>query len=169
MASANLPCAKKNRRLGSRVHHEHIRPELLEAPGKFLAIRVLGNKGEKIEIALRVADHAVEIVDLKEAQVAMIILNAFLLKLCALLGRKLVGFAFLSGARRPFLMIFQKRLAIVRTLAIRPAGHFHLQHAEIDSQLQFLAPIEAGDLAHFDAAVLMRPIFQDGIEIQDSS
>ena len=62
-----LALPKENRRLGARVHHEHVRPELLEAPGKFLAIRVLGNKGEKIQIALRIADHAFEIIDLKQA------------------------------------------------------------------------------------------------------
>src|ERR1044071_9456710 len=63
-------------------------------------------------------------------------------------------------------MIFQKRFAIVRTPPIRPPAQFHLQNTEIDSQLQFLAPIEAGNLAHFDAAALMRPIFQDTVEIQ---
>src|SRR4029453_9780417 len=30
----------------------------------------------------------------------------------------------------------------------------------------FLAPIEPGDLTHFDIAVLVRPILQDGIEVQ---
>src|SRR2546430_15461020 len=62
-----LPWPKKNRRLAARVHHEHVSSELLEAPGKFLAIRVLGNKREKIEIALCIADYAFEIIDLKQA------------------------------------------------------------------------------------------------------
>src|SRR5207248_471007 len=127
---------------------------------------VLGDKSKKIEIALRVADDAFEIVDLKQAQVPMIILNAFLLQLRALFSRKLVSLAFLLDASGPLLMIFQKRFAIVGTAAIRPAAQFHLQHAEIDSQLQFFAAIEAGDLAHFDAAALVRPISQDAIEIQ---
>jgi len=39
------------------------------------------DKVEELEITLCVVDDAVEIVDLKQAQVAVIILNAFLLKL----------------------------------------------------------------------------------------
>src|SRR5205085_1418889 len=158
--------SQKDGRFGARIHHEHVGPELLQAPGKLLAVGVLGDKSKKIEIALRVADDAFEIVDLKQAQVPMIILNAFLLQLRALLSRKLVSLAFLLDASGPLLMIFQKRFAIVGTAAIRPAAQFHLQHAEIDSQLQFFAAIEAGDLAHFDAAALVRPISQDAIEIQ---
>src|SRR6266581_5059675 len=96
----------------------------------------------------------------------MIILDALLLKLRALLRCKLASLAFLSGAGRPFLIIFQERFAIVRTPAIWPPRHLHLQHAEIDSELQFLAAVEPGDLAHFDTAALMWPIFQDGVEIQ---
>ena len=63
-------------------------------------------------------------------------------------------------------MILQERLAFVRTLTIGTPAHLHLQHAEIDAQLQLLAAIEAGDLAHFYVAVLVRPIFQDSIQIQ---
>ena len=154
---------EKNGCLGARIHHEHVRPELLQAPGKLLAIGVPGNESKKIEIALRVAHHAFEIIDLKQAQVAMIILDAFLLELRALLRCKLVSLAFLLDASGPLLMIFQKRFAIVRTPAIRSPVQFHLQHAEIDSQLQFFAAIEAGDLAHFDAATLVRPISQDAV------
>jgi hypothetical protein len=127
---------------------------------------VLSNKGKKIKIPLRVAHHAFEIVDLKQAQVAMIVLDAFLLKLRALLSCELVSLAFLLGAGCPFLMIFQERFAIVRTPAIWPPGQFHLQHAEIDSQLQFLAAIQTSDLAHFNAAALVWPISQKGIEVQ---
>src|SRR5439155_505324 len=84
--------------LGSRIHHEHVRPELLQGPGKVLAICVLGDERKKIEIALRVAHHAFEIVDLKEAQITMIILDAFLLKVRALLRCELVGLAFVLAA-----------------------------------------------------------------------
>src|SRR6266571_1554304 len=157
---------KKNGCLGARIHHEHVRPELLQAPGKLLAVGVLGDKSKKVQIPLRVAHDAFEIVDLKQAQVTMIILDAFLLKFRALLRRELVSLALLLDARGPLLMIFQKRFAIVRAPAIGSPGQFHSQYAEIDSQLQFLAAIEAGDLAHFDAAALVRPISQDAIEIQ---
>ena len=84
---AEFALAKKNGGFGARAHHEHIRPELLHAPGKFFPIGVLGDKSEKIEITLRVAHHAREIVDLKQAQIAMVILDAFLLELGALFRR----------------------------------------------------------------------------------
>ncbi len=148
------------------IHHEHVRPELLQGPGKFLAICVLGNKGKKIKVPLRIAHHAFEIVDLKQAQIAMIVLDAFLLKLRALLSCELISLAFLLSAGCPFLVIFQKRFAIVRAPAIWPSGQFHLQYAEIDSQLQFLAAIQTSDLAHFNAATLVWPILQQRIEIQ---
>src|SRR6266851_5138660 len=96
----------------------------------------------------------------------MIILDAFLLKLSALFGRELVRFALLLRAGSPLLMIFQERLAAMRALTIGTPGYFHLQHAEVDPQLQLLAAIEAGDLAHLNVAVLVRPIIQDAIQIQ---
>ena len=87
---------------------------------------MLGDKGEKVEITLRIAHYAVKIIDLKQAQITMIILDTFLLEFCALFGRELVGLAFPHSTGRPSLMIFQKRLTIVRTPAIRPPGDFHL-------------------------------------------
>ena len=101
----------------------------MQAPGKFFPIRVFGNKSEKIEITLRIAHYRSEIVDLKQTQVAMIILNAFLLELAALFRRKLIRLAFLLRAARPLLMILQERLAFMRTLTIGTPAHFHLQHA----------------------------------------
>ena len=71
--------AKKDRGLSARVHHEDVRPELLEVPRKLFVIRVLGDKSEKIEIALSVTHDACEIVDLKQTQITMIILDPFLL------------------------------------------------------------------------------------------
>jgi hypothetical protein len=50
--------------------------------------------------------------------------------------------------------------------AIGSSGDFHLQHAEINAQLQFFTTIEPGDFAHFDGAALIGPIFQNGVEIQ---
>ena len=127
---------------------------------------MLGDKGEKIQITLCIAHHTVEIVDLKQAQITMIILVTFLLKLSALFGGELVGFAFPRRTSCPPLMIFQKRLAIVRPPTIRPPGQFHLQYAKVDPELQFLATIQARNLAYLNIAVLVRPILQDGIEVQ---
>src|SRR5262249_8254659 len=89
--------SKKDGGLGARIHHEHVRPELLQSPRKILAVRVLVNESKKIEIPLRIAHHSFEIVNLKEAQIPMIILDAFLLQLRALLGGKLVSLPFLFG------------------------------------------------------------------------
>ena len=54
----------------------------------------------------------------------------------------------------------------MRTPAIGSSGDFHLQHAEIDAQLQFFATVEPGDFAHFNGAALVGPILQNGVEIQ---
>ena len=67
---------------------------------------MLGKEGKKVEIALRIAHHAFEIVDLKQTQVTMIILDAFLLKFRALLRRKLVSLALTLGPGHPLLIIF---------------------------------------------------------------
>src|SRR6266568_1792191 len=105
-SSGKFSLAEKNGCLGARIHHEHVRPELLQAPGKLLPVGVLGDEREKVEIALRIAHHPFEIVDLKQAQITMIILDAFLLKFRALLRRKLVSLALTLGPGRPLLIIF---------------------------------------------------------------
>src|SRR5262249_49136375 len=112
-----------------------VRTELLQAPGKFFPIRVLGDKTKKIEIALGIADHTGEIINLKQAQITMVILDTLLLELGALFGSQLVRFAFRFGAAGSSLMIFQERLSVVRPLAIGTAGDFHLQQAKIDPEL----------------------------------
>jgi hypothetical protein len=60
--------------------------KLLEAPDQLVAIGVIRDELEEIEIPLRVADHGRELVDLKETEIPVIILDAFLLQLAALLG-----------------------------------------------------------------------------------
>src|SRR4029077_6941337 len=125
------------------------------------------DKIEEIEIALSVAHHAVEIVDLKQTQIAMIILNAFLLELGALFGRELVSFfAATFGARSLKLMISEERFATVGAHSIGATMEFHLEDTEIDSQLQFVPAVEPEDFAHFDGAIFVRPILQDRIQVQ---
>src|SRR5688572_22071325 len=63
-------------------------------------------------------------------------------------------------------MVNQERLAIVRTLPIRPAGYLHLENAEVDPELQFLPPVQPDNLAHFDRASFVRPILEQRIEIK---
>ena len=85
--------SKKDGGFGPRIHHQHVRPELLQAPGKILAIGVFVDESEKIEIALRVPHDPFEIVDLKQTQIAVIILDSLLLQLGALFRREFVGVA----------------------------------------------------------------------------
>src|SRR5262249_3360657 len=149
---------QENRSLGPGVHHQHIGTELLQRPGKLVAFGMSIDEIEEIEIALRVADDAREIVDLKQAEVAVVVLNTFLLKLGALFRFELVSLAAGPCARGAELMISEQRFATVGPHAVRPAGYLHLQNTEIDPELQFLPPIQAKDFAHFDGAVLVRPI-----------
>ncbi len=139
---------------------------MLERPGKFVALGVSVHKIEELEIALGVADDAVEIVNLKKAEIAVVILDAFLLELGALFGSERVTLVPGLRACGPKLMISEKRFATVRVQAVGPAGQFHLQHSQIDPELQFLPAIQSKDLAHFDGAVLVRPILQNGVQIQ---
>src|SRR5437667_24071 len=132
--------SEKNGGLGAGVHHQHVGTKLLEGPGKLVPLGVGIDEVEELEITLRVADDAVEIVDLKQTQVAVIILNAFLLKFGALFRRQLAGFAARFRAGGAKLMIGQKRFATMRAQAIGPAGQLHLQNAEIDTELQFSRP-----------------------------
>jgi hypothetical protein len=139
---------------------------LLEAPDHLLAVGVLGDEGEEVEVPLGITDHAVEVVDLKEAEVTMIILDPLLLEVVALLGAELVGLAARLGALGPALMVNQERLAVVRALAIGTAGDLHLEHAEVDPELEFFPPVQADDFAHLDGAGLVRPILEQRIEIK---
>jgi hypothetical protein len=160
------PLREKNGSFGAGVHHQDVGTKLLERPGKLVALSVGIDKIEELEITLGVADDAVEIVDLKQTQIAMIILDALLLELGALFGSELAIFVARSGTGSAKLMISEERFTAVRPHPVGPAGQFHLQDAEIDPELQFLAAVQSKDLAHFDGAVLMRPILHNGIQIQ---
>src|SRR5207248_11619363 len=107
-----------------------------------------------------------EVVDLKETEVAVIILDAFLLQLIALLGVELIGLAPGGRAFGPALVINEERLAVMRALAIGPAGQFHLENAEIDAELQFLETVEADNFAHLDRTGFVRPILEQRIKIK---
>jgi hypothetical protein len=63
-------------------------------------------------------------------------------------------------------MISEKRFAAVRASAVGPTGELHLEDAEIDPELQFLPAVQSKDLAHLDGAVLVRPILQNGVQVQ---
>ena len=148
------------------VHHQHVGPELLKIPNDFLALRMFIDKAEKIEITLRIADNTGVIAQLKQTDVAMIILNSLLLQLRAVLGAELIIIARSFRQLGAILVIAKQRVATVRAQAVGTARHLHLQHPEIDAQLQFVAAIEAGHFPDFDHARFVRPVFQNGVEIQ---
>jgi hypothetical protein len=54
----------------------------------------------------------------------------------------------------------------MRAETVRPTGQLHLQHAQIDPQLQLLPSIQTEDFANLDFAVLVRPIPQYRVQIQ---
>src|SRR5207253_8068163 len=122
-----FPLPQENGRLGARVHHQHVGTKLLERPGKVVPFGVGIDKVEELEIPLGVADNAVEIVDLKQTQITMIILYAFLLKLGTLFRSELVVLTARLGARGAKLMKGQERFATVRPRPVGATGQFHLQ------------------------------------------
>ena len=136
---------------------------MLEVPDQFLPFAVFIDEGKEIEVALGIANHALKILDLKKAQIAVVILDAFLLQLAALLGGEFVFFAAFGGPDGAALVINELGLAIVRTLAIGPAFHLHLEEAEVDPKLQFFPAIEARNFPDLDRASFMRPVFQQAV------
>src|SRR5438477_8083437 len=89
-AVSKLAFAQEDRRLRPCVHHQHIGSKLLKIPDNLLPLAMLVDKSEEIEISLSVADYSSKFIELKEADVAVVILNTFLLQLRTLLGRQFV-------------------------------------------------------------------------------
>src|SRR5205085_2523260 len=81
---------KQERSFGTRVHHQHVGPELLKIPHDFLALRMFVDKAKEIQIALGIADDTSVVAQLKQTDIAVIILNSLLLQLRAFLGRQLI-------------------------------------------------------------------------------
>ena len=121
------------------------------------------NESEKVEVALRIANHALEFVDLEQTQIAVVILNSFLLQFAALLGRELILLPTLRRPKGAALMIDQIRFAVMGTLPVGPAFHLHLQEAKVDPELQLITAIQPRDLPDFDRTEFVRPIFQQRI------
>jgi hypothetical protein len=139
---------------------------LLERPGKLIALGVGIHKIEEVEVSLSITHDAMEIVDLKQAQITVIILDALLLKLGALFGSKLISFTAGYGTRRFELMVSEERLATVRPHSVGPAGEFHLKDAQIDAQLQFLPAIEPQNFAHLNGTILVRPVLENRVQVK---
>ena len=56
-----------------------------------------------------------------------------------------------------FFEVVEAGFAAVRTVAVGAAGHLHLEEAEVEAHLEFLAAVESGDLADVDRAGLVVP------------
>ena len=115
------------------------------------------NEGEEIEVALRITNHTLEFVDLKQAQIAVVILDSLLLQFAALLGREFIIFAPFCGADGTALMINQAGFAVMGALPVGPAFHLHLQETEVDPELQLFTAIQPGNFPDFDRAGFVRP------------
>ena len=157
---------KQERSFGTRVHHQHVGPELLKIPHDFLALRMFIDKAKEIQIALGIADDTSVVAQLKQTDIAVIILNSLLLQLRAFLGRQLIIIAGSFRQLGAILVITKQRVATVRAQAVGAARHLHLQHAEVDAQLQLVAAIEAAHFPDLNHARFVRPVFQNSVEIQ---
>ena len=76
---SKLALIQKDRRLGPCIHHQDVGSELLKIPDDLFPLAVFVDKSEEIEVSLSVADYSSEFVELKQANVAVVILNALLL------------------------------------------------------------------------------------------
>jgi len=54
----------------------------------------------------------------------------------------------------------------MRPLTIGPTAQLHLQHPEIDPELQFMPAIQPKYFAYFDGTVFMGPVFQNGVQVE---
>src|SRR5438874_12464476 len=80
-AVSKLAFAQEDRRLRPCVHHQHIGSKLLKILDNLLPLAMLVDESEEIEISLSVADYSSKFIELKEADVAVVILNTCLLRL----------------------------------------------------------------------------------------
>ncbi len=83
---------------------------------------MFGYETDQLEIALRIAHDAFEVADLKQAQIPMIILDAFLLEFGALFRRQFIHIAPGLGSCGAFAMIIQERLTSVRAPSVGSPG-----------------------------------------------
>ena len=68
------------RSLNLDLHHQELRPELLQRPGQFLRFGVLLNQVKDLQVACRIPHHPPRSPSIEKANVAMMELNGFLLQ-----------------------------------------------------------------------------------------
>lgn len=155
---------------GADAHHQSLRAELLEQPGEVFGPRVFLDEIKHLQISLRVFNHRIELLQLEQADVAMVVLNDLLLHATAIFRSEpktlllviVLAFEFLQQV----LIIFQQRFPAKRPFAVWTALCVHLQKSQIDSQLNFFLAILASKLPHHHLARLVIPLLQQGRNIE---
>ncbi len=147
---------------GDGVDAEDVGAPLFEVVLVLVAGGMAADEVEEEKVAGGVADGAAPVVDLEEVEVAVVVEDAFVEELDAVVGGKLeVGVAGFFGA---FDMVIESGFGVVRTVAIGAAVEFVLFDAEGKADLHDFAAIGEGDDA--DAVVgVVRPRFEKSLEI----
>jgi hypothetical protein len=63
-------------------------------------------------------------------------------------------------------MVNEVGFAIVWALPVRTSFQFHLEQAEVDPELQFIAAIKALDLSNLDRAGFVGPFVEETIQVE---
>src|SRR6185503_14684039 len=96
--------------------------------------------------------------------VAVMVLDGFLLKLGAFLGVKPEAFVavvmFGTVFEKFAFEMFEERFVAVGLLAVRSARGVHLEEAKVDTQLDFLLAVFSLQFSNYDLACLVIPRFE---------
>jgi hypothetical protein len=115
---------------------------------------------ENLDVPLRVAQDRIEFLQLEKTDVTMMILDGFLLKLCAILRRQAETFFAVVLGAMPFqagFKMFEKRFVTVWLFAIGSAHGVHLQNAKIDAELDLFFAVFAFKFPNDDLPGLIVP------------
>ena len=142
---------------GDSVDAEDVGAPLFEVVFVFVTGGVVVDEIEEEEVAGGVADGTAPVVDLEEVEVAVVVEDAFVEELDAIVGGKLeVGFARFFGA---FDLVVESGFGVMRAVAIGAAIEFILFDAEGEADLHDFAAVGESDDA--DAVVgVVRPRFE---------
>lgn len=155
---------------GPNAHHQALGTKLLQGPGQIFRPGIFLDEIENLEIAFGVLDGGVEFLKLEKANVAVMILDEFLLQTGAIF-RSQSKFLVVAGMLAFELVklvqvILVKRFAAKGAFAIRPAFGIHLQETEIDAQLDFFLAILAHEFSDDNLPWLIIPLIQQGRYIE---
>ena len=132
------------RAAGAGAEEEELGNELEEGPRHFLGGGVLGDELDDLEVAFAVAFDGDKVFELEEADVAVVILDAFHLEPTTFLqGEGITGVTALAGSmfRESGLDDVEPGFVAHGTIAIGPTLRIHLEHAQIDAELDLLMAV----------------------------